>query len=215
MARESLNSKITEKDRRDSDSEEQALVPDTGRYRQIQMLSQARLQKHLNLSVHHCQRQRVPALAASPLCPPTWIPLCKSSVVKNYCIPHFDGSRDGNSSSSGHKPFEKCLGSPDRNAEKGMKFQQVLITCDNRMPLTATERNLSSLGSRQAKIGLRISTRIATRLRRVKNVRLSSDERYLSNLGRSSTSASSSRVASETSRSPCCSALVTACAGTE
>ena len=82
MARESLNSKITEKDRRDSDSEEQALVPDTGRYRQIQMLSQARLQKHLNLSVHHCQRQRVPALAASPLCPPTWIPLCKSSVVK-------------------------------------------------------------------------------------------------------------------------------------
>ena len=50
-------------------SEEQALVPDTGRYRQIQMLSQIYLQEHLNLSVQRCRRQRVPALAAFPLCP--------------------------------------------------------------------------------------------------------------------------------------------------
>ena len=50
-------------------SEEQALVPDTGRYRQIQMLSQIYLQEHLNLSVQRCRRQRVPALAAFPHCP--------------------------------------------------------------------------------------------------------------------------------------------------
>ena len=145
----------------------------------------------------------------------TWVPTPRVLVTCSCppCASNIRRYRRRNSHTRRSSPPRKASGDTIRIPRKGLSEIKSLspvmicVAC----PLAASSRNLSSFGSRHARIASSISTHSAFRRNAARNCRPSSSEIYFRNFGRASTSWISDRTGGESNTFPLSSARSKAC----